>query len=168
MTNSSDAFANAAADFHRRCTRNGGSDDRLHLPDWTLADWQALFANATTIALANGDPVMRQGDTDRALYFLVSGTLEVSPAAARGGALGGLARQQAGSIVGEIAFFDGLGRSAAVWATEPTQLLRLGLDGFQAFSAQRPQRAQELLFALGALVASRLRRNEARSGEWSV
>jgi CRP/FNR family cyclic AMP-dependent transcriptional regulator len=163
----SDAIANAASDFHSRCAADRGEDHYLYLPDWTTGDWQALFANATVISLANGEPVMRQGDADRALYFVVSGALDVSPAAARGGALGGLARQQAGSIVGEIAFFDGRGRSAAVWATEPTQLLRLGLDGFRAFAAERPQRAQELLFALGAIVAFRLRRSEARSDEWT-
>jgi CRP/FNR family cyclic AMP-dependent transcriptional regulator len=157
-----DAIASAAADFHRRCSEDHGGDHQLHLPDWTLDDWRALFANAAAVALANGEAVIRQGDADRALYFVLSGTLEVSPAAARGGALGGVARQHAGSIVGEIAFFDGRGRSAAVWATEVTQLLRLALDGFRSFAEERPRRAQEFLFALGALIASRLRRSEAR------
>ena len=157
--------ADAAADFYRRCAENHG-DDNLYLPNWTLEDWQALFGNATSLSLASGEAMMRRGDPDRALYFVVSGMLEVSAAASRGGALGGLEREHAGAVVGEISFFDGRGRSAAVWTTRPTQLLRLGLEGFRTFSDQRPQRAQELLFALGGIVAFRLRRSEARRDQW--
>ena len=155
----------AAADFHRRCVENHG-EDNLYLPHWTVEDWQALLANATSLSLTSGEALMRRGDPDRALYFVVSGMLEVSAAASRGGALGGLEREHPGAVIGEISFFDGRGRSATVWAARATQLLRLGLDGFRAFSDQRPERAQELLFALGGIVAFRLRRSEARRDGW--
>jgi CRP/FNR family cyclic AMP-dependent transcriptional regulator len=165
MPSASDSVADPAPEFYRRCSEDRG-EDNLYLPNWELADWQALFANAAPMSLVSGEPLMRRGDPDRALYFVVSGTLEVSPAAARGGALGGLERELPGSVIGEISFFDGRGRSATVWATRSTHLLRLGLDGFRTFADDRPLRAQELLFALGGVVAFRLRRGEARRDQW--
>jgi CRP-like cAMP-binding protein len=63
-----------------------------------------------------------------------------------------------GSVVGEIAFFDEGPRSAKVWAIEDSALLRLDFGDFQRYAAAHPVRTNELLFALGRLLALRLRR----------
>lgn len=165
MTMPTDLALDAAADFYRRCAE-ARDDDGLFLPDWGLEDWRALFLHATTQILDNGEALLRRGESDRALYFVVGGALEVSAAAARGGALGGLFRETPGSVIGEISFFDGRGRSATVWAIQRTQLLRLDFHGFLAFADERPARARELLFALGRVIAWRLRRGEARRDHW--
>ena len=114
--------------------------------------------------MAAGDVVIRRGDRERALYFVVGGALEVTASAAGSDALGALSREHPGSVIGEISLFDGLPRTASVWAVEPTELLRLDIDGLHAFAREQPERAHELLFALGRVLAFRLRRSGVGSG----
>jgi CRP/FNR family cyclic AMP-dependent transcriptional regulator len=153
--------ANDAEDFLRHCAdeRGGGT---LDLPRWTADDWRALFDCGRTIDLDQGGVLMQHGDEGRALYFVVRGTIELNAKTQRGGALGTLVRQRAGSVLGEVAFFDGRGRSATVWAAEPTRLVKLDVAGFDVFAAGHAVRANELLFALGQVLAHRLRRGEER------
>ena len=73
-------------------------------------------------------------------------------------------RELLGAVIGEISFFDGKPRTATVWATKPTQLLRLDFEGWRAFAAAHPALGNELLFALGRALAFRLRRGEERPG----
>lgn len=150
----------AATLFHGQAGRERTAD-ALALPGWPLAAWQALFAYASPVRLGNGDVLIRRGDADRALYFVVSGELEVRAHAGGGSdALGQLFRESPGAVFGEISLFDGKARTATVWATKPTELLKLDLPGLQAFTAQHPDRGNELLFALGEVLAMRLRRSE--------
>jgi CRP-like cAMP-binding protein len=74
--------------------------------------------------------------------------------------MGSLFREGPGAVIGEIAFFDGRKRSATVWAIEPTQLLALERADIETFSAQHAARGLELLFALGRVLAFRVRRSE--------
>ena len=77
--------------------------------------------------------------------------------------LGVLYREHPGSVFGEVAFFDGGPRSASVWAVKDSRLLRLDHGALQAFGMERSERASEFLFALGRVLAFRLRRGEQRT-----
>ena len=151
----------AAAVFQQQCTQNR-DDDTLYLPTWTVDVWRRLFAHAQPVSVATGDVVIRHGEHDRALYFVTRGALEVTASAGRHDDLGPLSREHPGSVIGEIALFDGLPRTASVWAVKPTELLRLDRDALDAFAREEPARALELLFGLGRVLALRLRRREAR------
>lgn len=76
--------------------------------------------------------------------------------------MGSLFREGPGAVIGEIAFFDGGMRSATVWAIDPTQLLALERQDIETFAAQHATRGQELLSALGRVLASRVWRSEHR------
>lgn len=145
--------------FHIHSQRESGSD-ALRLQTWPVDTWRALFAHASPLHVASGDVLIRRGDQDRALYFVVVGELEVRARTNRSDTLGQLFRESPGSVLGEISLFDGKPRTATVWAIKPTELLRLDLSGLQAFTAAHPVRANELLFALGQVLALRLRRGE--------
>lgn len=147
--------------FQKQCTLDN-DDDTLYLPDWSIEDWRRLFAHARPVSVAAGDVLIRHGERDRALYFVTQGALEVT-AAGRHDALGTLSREHPGSVIGEISLFDGLPRTASVWAVKPTELLRLDLDGLNAFAREQPARAHELLLGLGRVLALRIRRGEARA-----
>jgi CRP/FNR family cyclic AMP-dependent transcriptional regulator len=147
--------------FQKQCTLDS-DDDTLYLPDWTIDDWRRLFAHARPVSVAAGDVLIRHGERDRALYFVTQGALEVT-SAGRHDSLGTLSREHPGSVIGEISLFDGLPRTASVWAVKPTELLRLDLDGLNAFAREQPGRAHELLFGLGRVLALRIRRGEARA-----
>ena len=153
----------AAVLFHQRCLQES-DDDTLYLPHWTVDDWRRLFAHAMPVAVNVGDVVIRHGERDRALYFVTRGALEVTARGSRGAdVLGPLSREHPGSVIGEISLFDGHPRTASVWAVKPAELLRLDLEGLNAFAREQPQRAHELLFGLGRVLALRLRHREERA-----
>ena len=151
----------AALAFRQHCAEDR-ADDSLHLPDWTVDDWRRLLAHASPVSVPTGEVVIRHGESDRAVYFVVTGALELTASASRSDTLGQLYREQAGSVIGEVALFDGLPRTATVWAIEPTELLRLDVAGLRAFAAEQPARANDLLFALGRVLAFHLRREQRR------
>lgn len=153
-----------AAFFHAHCAVDRGAD-ALHLPGWSGDDWARLLAQAQPVVLAAGQVLMKRGDSDRAVYLVADGSLEVTGAAGGGDAMGGLVREPTGAVIGEVSFFDGLPRTATVWATRPTTLLRLDQAAVQAFAAASPARGLELLLALGRVLAFRLRRGEARRAQ---
>lgn len=152
----------AAAAFFELC-RERLDADVPSLPGWTAADWQALFAHAQPVHLRAGEALIRRGEGGQALYFVISGALEVTAGSQRSESLGLLWRETPGSVIGEVSLFDGRPRSASVWATEPAELLRLDLAALQAFTAQHPRLGCDLLFALGRVLAGRYRRGEERS-----
>lgn len=151
----------AASLFQQHCARPH-ADDSLHLPGWSVDDWRHLLARAQPVAVPAGEVVIRRGDRERALYFVVAGALEVR--ASGRDALGPLFREAAGSVIGEIALFDGLPRTATVWAVEDAELLRLDDAALHAFAAEHPARANQLLFALGRVLAFHLRRSAGGTG----
>lgn len=65
--------------------------------------------------------------------------------------------------IDEVSLFDDLPRYASVWAIKPTSLLRLPYDEFVAFKAERMPLANDLLFALGRVLALRVRLAKARA-----
>lgn len=134
--------------------------DTLLLPQWQVDDWSALLRGARDQHLASGEVLMQVGGSDRAVYLLVSGGLDVR--AGTSGAFGSITRLKPGAVVGEIAFFDGGARSATVWANQPSRLLVLDDAVVQAFVAAHAARGPELLMALAQVVARRVRRSEDR------
>ena len=113
--------------------------------------------------VTSGDGLIRLGKQERALHFVVDGALEVSQSTGRSDTLGSMFRKLPGSVFGKVALFDGLPRSASVWAIKPTSLLRLNYDELRAFKAEHVTLANELLFGLGRVMALRVRVAKART-----
>ena len=152
----------AATFFHDHCA-DTGAGDTLHLPRWTVEDWRALLSHTQAVQVASGDTLIRLGEQERAVYFVVDGALDVSQSTGRSDTLGSMFRELSGSVFGEVALFDGLPRSASVWAIKPTLLLRLSYDELQAYTAEHVALANDLLFALGRVLAMRVRLAKARA-----
>jgi CRP/FNR family transcriptional regulator, cyclic AMP receptor protein len=64
---------------------------------------------------------------------------------------------EAGSVIGELSFFDGGARSATVRAVTPAVLAELSPSEFDALAVASPGLARRLLFDLGRILAQRLR-----------
>jgi CRP/FNR family transcriptional regulator, cyclic AMP receptor protein len=113
-------------------------------------DWTRIARHGDRIRFAVGGVVVREGHRDRALYVVLSGRLEarVKPPA----------RIEAGSVFGEVAFLDGLPRSATVVAVESGEALRLSYDAFAKLAARHPELGRSILLELGRIVSARLRR----------
>jgi CRP/FNR family cyclic AMP-dependent transcriptional regulator len=131
------------------------------LPDASEADWTALLDFTQAKRFGAGQEVLYAGGGGRSLYLLLEGTLEVVTPPTRFGRKRPRVRLDAGSVVGELSFFDGEPRSAGVRAATPVVLAELTPDGFDRLAAERPDLARRLLLDLGRILAGRLRRAEA-------
>lgn len=135
-----------------------GHSGGLLLPGWGEEDWRRLLSGARVVELGPGDLLLRRDEPSNDLYFLVAGELEISVTQSSSQSLTAPIRVGPGSVVGEIAFFDGGQRTASVWSRGPSVVLRLPEAEFRAWRAAEPERAGDLLFALARLLAIRLRR----------
>src|SRR5436190_22533969 len=91
----------------------------------TLADWKALAPYLSMRFLRAGDPLMEEGDSERELFILAAGELEVSVGGSVIAALG------PGTVVGEGTFFSGASRSATVTPSEAGVAWGLHWDRFE-------------------------------------
>lgn len=126
-------------------------------------EWASIRAHTELVHLCPGETLMGEGDTDRALYIVVDGTLEALIAQGRRGHERRISTMEAGTVLGEVGFFDGGPRSAVVRAVSDARLLRLGHDAFQFLAAKEPALGRAILFDLGRALAIRLRTVEALS-----
>jgi CRP-like cAMP-binding protein len=145
--------------------RTGGAVARaetLWLPDWREEDWKLLFDYVDIRKVLSGDTLIRHGEPDRTLYFVLRGELEIIVQSSDGHTMGRVAQEGAGAVLGELAFFDGGPRSATAWAVTKCEVAAMSPDQYAAFELASPGLARTLLFALGRILATRLRRSNAR------
>jgi len=136
-------------------------DAQVFLADATEQDWLDLLAHTERRSIAPGEVVISRGDIGRSLFLVLDGSVEVR---LPGGRFRGSRRTAVfgpGSVLGEIAFFDGQARSADVIATRPSQIAELTPEGLMELAQQQPRLATAALLDLGRILAQRLRSQEA-------
>jgi SulP family sulfate permease len=89
------------------------------------------------VALAAGDFLFREGQKSDEMYFVESGSLEVVKSTLDGRSLR-LSKVRSGAILGEMALYTGLPRSASAVAAEPATLSRLTRDAREKLQAEHP------------------------------
>jgi CRP/FNR family transcriptional regulator, cyclic AMP receptor protein len=135
----------------------------VFLPEASDSDWSLLLRHCRRRRFDAGEAVISAGAISRSLYLVVDGTLEVLPQ----GAKRGIGRPQrvitvgAGSVLGEMSFFDSGQRSALVRAMTPVEVAELRLDDFDALAEEDPRLGLQILFDLGRILAQRLRRAQS-------
>ena len=154
-------LSSAIAGFHAGGVA-AGRNEALWLPDWRDEDWDLLFGFMDIRSVPSGQALIRRGEPDRTLYFVLRGELEIIVQSSDGLTMGRVARVGAGAVLGELAFFDGGPRSATAWALTPCEVAAMSPDQYAAFEMASPGLARSLLFALGRVLATRLRRTTAR------
>ena len=117
----------------------------------TLQEWKALAPYLSIRFLKAGDPLMQEGDSERELFILADGELQVS-------ILGNtIATLKPGTVVGEGTFFSGAPRSATVTPSQPGVAWGLNWDKFDAMTHKHPKLAVDLIKGLAAVLAVRMR-----------
>ena len=153
-------LTSAIAGFRARAAE--GRDDALWLPDWRDEDWNLLFGFMDIRIVQTGQALIRRGEPDRTFYFVLRGELEIMVQSGDGLTMRRVARAGAGAVLGELAFFDGGPRSATASAVVPCEVAAMSADQYAAFELASPGLARSLLFALGRILAARLRRTTAK------
>lgn len=137
------------------------ADQAAFLVDASDDDWAAIRAHGELRHFTPGQVVMAADEVDRALYVVIDGTLEASVAEGRRGRARRVAAIEAGTVIGEVSFFDGRPRSAAVRALTDVRVLRLSYEAFEALAAKEPALGRRILLDIGRVLALRLRDVEA-------
>lgn len=137
---------------------NTGSDG-LNL-GLSPAQWDVLAGYLQAFTLTPGQVLITQGEEDRMVYLVQSGSLSVHFEDEKSRIR--LAMVSAGSAVGEGGFFSHRPRNATVQAAGPCVLWRLNPVRFSELSNRQPVIALQLVMGLGAVLARRLR-NRPRS-----
>ena len=124
----------------------------------TPEQWKAVAPYLTRHDIRAGDLLIKQGDTDRTLYFLSQGSLQVF---VTGGPPGShrIAILRPGSAVGEPGLFGDGPRMANVEAMTPCVVWALRGPRLDEMSQRSPGLALELLRAAGGVMAMRMRAN---------
>jgi CRP-like cAMP-binding protein len=128
-------------------------------------DWAVIREHGQVRRYAAGAQLLGAGETDRALYLVLAGTLERTARGDRRGtrrrpALRGSAPQPVlsygpGAVLGERAFLEGLPFDSPVLAVTVAEVLRLGLTEFEVLAAKDPALGRYLLFDLARVLAAR-------------
>ena len=147
--------ANAAFDVQalQRATARNESPD-VFRPALAASQWQVFATYLQPLAVPKGQVLIQQGAADRTVYLVEEGSLTVHFEDATGRIR--LASVEAGSAVGEGAFFSRQPRNATVQAATPCRLWSLAPLRFAELSNRQPGIALEVAMALGALVSRRL------------
>ena len=135
----------------------------VFLPEASESDWTLLLRHCRRRRFDAGEAVITVGTTSRSLYLVVDGTLQVhlQGKRRRTGLAPRVIAVGAGSVLGEMSFFDSGQRSASVVATTPVEVAELRLDDFGALAEEDPRLGLQILFDLGRILAQRLRRAQA-------
>ena len=128
--------------------------------------WRAVAPYLTRHEIRAGDLLIKQGDTDRTLYFLSQGSLQVF---VTGGPPGShrIAILRPGSAVGEPGLFGDAPRMANVEAMTPCVVWALRGPRLDEMSQRSPVLAFELLRAAGGVMAMRMRANLVKQTPFS-
>lgn len=122
----------------------------------TKRDLVRLYMGSRTFAA--GERLLLEGERDRALYVLRSGTLLVQTAS------GTQLTLHAPNLIGEMAFLDGSPRSATVVAQTSGEMQRLSWESFEQISSGDPEVGLELALGIGRVLAAKLR-DSATAGD---
>ena len=134
-------------------TAHNDSLDAFH-PALSGKQWELFGTYLQPFAVTAGQVLIQQNASDRTIYFVESGSLTVHFEDDKGRLR--IATVEAGSAVGEGAFFTRQPRSATVQAASACKLWSLSPIRFTELSNRQPAMAVEIAMALGALVSRRL------------
>jgi predicted acylesterase/phospholipase RssA/CRP-like cAMP-binding protein len=123
----------------------GPLDDRLFAE---IADQLEI------VDVVAGSPLFHQGDPGDSLYILLRGRLNVSHRDPESGVERVLGETAPGESVGEIGLVTGEPRTASLWATRDSRLVRIGQEAFDALAERHP----DLLRRLARIVVDLLRK----------
>lgn len=120
--------------------------------------WRTLAGYMTRHDVRAGDVLIRQGDTDRAMYLIGAGTFQVYVDGAAPGT-SKVALLRAGAICGEPSLFSDGQRMATVEAMTTATIWALRLPRFEELAQRVPAVALEVVRAAASVMASRMRAN---------
>jgi CRP-like cAMP-binding protein len=122
-------------------------------------DWDKFIAFAARRRYVADASIIKAGDGERAVYFIVSGSVRVVSAQPGGLALAAKTLGE-GDVFGIPSFLDGGPHAAEAIAAGPVEVLMLSDEMFEQLASWHPRIAIAFLRDIGANVSARLRQHE--------
>jgi CRP-like cAMP-binding protein len=135
---------------------------RGFLADLHEADLAVVLQYTQARLYAPGDFAVHEGEVDRSFFIIWHGSFEVLVPSDEGPQRVRLL--EPGDLFGEVAFFDGLPRSADVVALEEAEALVLTQTAFQRLRLTHPRLALRFVLDLGRILGERFRASDAIAG----
>ena len=126
------------------------------LSEFSDDDWLKILKIVEPRHFSQRECLVNQGELDNAFYILTEGEVDIITTK-DGHHIETLATIPAGSVFGEISFFDGLPRSATIKAKSDGTVLKFSHHTFETLAAWEPVISRKILFELGRIIAARLR-----------
>jgi CRP-like cAMP-binding protein len=114
--------------------------------------------------LAQGEVLVREGDTDDHLYVVASGALGIIKAAGTGNELT-LNALRPGDVAGELSFLDGATRFASLVALSDSRVLSLSRGDLEALLERDPHLVYRIMRAIVRIVHDIQRRLSMQTAE---
>jgi sulfate permease, SulP family len=130
-------------------------EDQLRRAFPDRPDIFGVLAYMGRLVLPPGAQLIRQGDASDDLFFIESGRVTVDLHLADGGQVR-LGVMGAGTVVGEVALYLGLPRSASVTADTATIAYRMSRGGLRRMAAERPAVAAMFHEFMARVLANRV------------
>ena len=126
-------------------------------PRWGHDQWRTFEAFLTRHEVRGGDLLVKQGEHDRTMYLVESGTLQVFVQPPKAGTRLSILRP--GAVVGEAGLFSDQPRMANVEAMGACVVWALRGPRYEELAARNPTLTLELVRAAAALMGVRMRAN---------
>ncbi len=107
----------------------------------------SLALELVELSLADGDVLLRQGESGDALFIVTAGELDVSVSNGQGRSVL-VDRLRAGSVIGEMALLAGSRRTATVSAHGAADVVRISKAGFDRLAESRPGLREQVVAAI--------------------
>jgi len=127
-------------------------------PRWGIEQWRLVQPFLSRHAVRRGDRLLNQGDTDRTMYLLETGNLQVFVEPPRPGAAR-LSILRPGAVVGEAGLFSDQPRMAHVEAMTACNVWALRAPRLEEMAARNAPLTLELVRAAAAVMGVRMRAN---------
>jgi diguanylate cyclase (GGDEF)-like protein len=122
----------------------------------TTEEIASVARHLSTVSLAAGQTLFREGDAGNELYILAHGAAAVSIRLPDGGDHE-IARFRPGDFFGDMSIFDNAPRSASCTAVETSELYSLSKDAFSNVIEQHPTIALKIMYRMLNITTQRLR-----------
>jgi SulP family sulfate permease len=143
----------------QRCEEGLLRDEAVEVPepdgDALAGMPSGLRAHLELVELPDGTVLIHQGESPDDVYVLASGRLRVETVTERGTRMR-LRTLRPGVVVGEVAMYSGVPRTADVVAETPSVVLKLSKDSIERMEAEDPELAAALHRWLATTLAGRL------------
>ena len=143
----------------QRCEEGLLRDEAVHVPepdgDGLAGMPSGLRAHLEHMELPDGTVLIHQGESPDDVFVLASGRLRVETVTERGTRMR-LRTLRPGVVVGEVAMYSGVPRTADVVAETPSVVLKLSKDSIERMEAEDPELAAALHRWLATTLAGRL------------